>query len=104
MNILADLHQKINSGLTLQEAIDQIIPGADPTFWAAKVANYDPTTPKPKRKKSRRKSSRKSSKRTFQASTVLAKMSLSTAEEQAEQRGGAMAEQLDQVNSLMGVA
>ena len=103
MSIISDLHTLVQTGLTLQEAIDQIIPGADPTFWASKVANYDPTAPKPKRKKSTRRS-RKSNKRTFQASQVLNQMSLSTADQQAEQRGGAMADLVNRVNSLMGVA
>ncbi len=96
MTILSQLHRLVNSGHTLESAIDLVIPGADPTFWERKLATYDPNAPKPKRRRSRSRS-RKTNKRTFRASSVLTKTTLSTTR-QAEARAKATAELVKRVN------
>ena len=95
MSILADLYQAVNTGQTLQQAIDAIIPGADLKFWERKLANYDPNAPRPKPHRSRRSSRKASSKRTFRADSVLA---LSTTQ-QAEVRARATTELVERVNN-----
>ncbi len=100
MTIIAKLHAEVNSGKTLAEAIEQIIPGADLAYWQKRLANYDPNAKPAKRKRSSSRS-RKAT-RNFRASTVLARMTITETEQRI---GNAMAEQVNRVNNqLMGVA
>lgn len=98
--ILAQLHSLVNNeGMTVEQAVEQILPGADPKFWEHKLANYDPNAPKPKRRKRRRSSTRRRPrKRTFRADAVLSRTTLSSAEESREQEAEAMAELVKRVN------
>ena len=57
----------------------------------------------PKRKKSKPRRSRSRRRKKFTASSVLAKMNLSGAEQQTEDRGKAMAEQVERVNQTRAI-
>ncbi len=96
MSIIAQLHQAINNGKTLAEAIDTIVPGADLAYWQKRLANYDPNAKPAKRKRSRSRS-RKAT-RNFRASAVLARMTVTETEQRI---GNAMAEQVTRVNNQM---
>lgn len=77
MTILTQLHEAVNSdGLTVSEAIDKIIPGADVAYWQRRLANYNPGE-KTKKRKPRRRSGGKN-RRTFRASQVLSGAELQT--------------------------
>ncbi|MCG3208595.1 MAG: hypothetical protein FOGNACKC_02206 [Anaerolineae bacterium] len=82
--ILAQIRSLINSGRTLAQAIETIVPGADVAYWQRQL-NRPAAAKKPKRKHSKRSSSRKPSKRFNYAAQVTA-------------RGQAMAELVERAN------
>jgi len=49
--IIERLHYYVNiHRMPLVDAVEQVVPGADPTYWQRRLANYDPTAPARKRK------------------------------------------------------
>ena len=71
MSIISELHAKVNSGMNLTAAIDQIVPGADPAYWQRRLANYDPAAKSNRRTARRKAGSSRRKKSTFAASQVL---------------------------------
>lgn len=95
-NILAQILSLINLGRSLPQAIDTIIPGADPAFWQKVIARYQANlAPKKSSRKSKSSSrSRKPGKR-FASSVPFV---LSFAEKQTERRTAVTAELVGRVN------
>lgn len=49
MSIISDIYNLVNQGLGLSQAVEQIVPGADPGFWRKQLANYNPAQPASKK-------------------------------------------------------
>jgi hypothetical protein len=83
--------------LTIEEAVEQMVPGADPSFWEDAVKNYNPNKATRKKSKSRRRSPRHiySSTRRWRADSVLSHPSFF---EQQRTQGQAMAGLVNRAN------
>ena len=87
-NILQQIRDLINNaGLALEDALEQIVPGADPAYWR-RLLDRQPAPAAPRKPHRRSSGSRRTpSKRTNYAAAVTAR---------------AMSEQLDRVNGHAG--
>ena len=88
--ILQQILALINTGSTVQQAIDQVVPGADPSYWQHLVKRHQAQVSQPQRKPRKRTTSKRSNgqprKRFNYAAQVLS-------------LGYAMAELTERVNS-----
>lgn len=97
---VAELHKMVKQGMTLEAAVEQLWPGADPAYWRRRLARYEPQAEPPARpkRKRRRAPARRVNKRTFKASAVLGSMSISAKEQQDRRTAKGTGEAVDRAN------
>jgi hypothetical protein len=98
MSIISEIHSLVkNDGLTIEQAVEQRVPGADPKYWRKRLENYSPAAPPKPRKKTKSRRSTYRSTRKWAAASILSTGSGFFS--QREARGRATAELVDRVNS-----
>lgn len=90
MTLKQQIQAKIGEGMTIGEAVEEVLPGADVKFWT-KVLNTPDSQPK---RKSSRTPSRHCSKRVNYAERVVSSVTL-----QADERALAVARRMDELKA-----